>query len=96
MDRQEYFSQAFTNIYARVEKLPESAERAVMLKSLNQRVLAPANGMQKPISYYMLEKMQTFAQEQNVDGLQKVLQNCDELQNTLKSHSSIIKDVNMR
>ncbi len=96
LDRQEYFSQAFTNIYARVEKLPESAERAAMLKILNQRVLAPANGIQRPMSYYMLEKMQTFAQEQNVDGLQKVLQNCDELQNTLKSRSSIIKDVNMR
>ncbi len=96
LDRQEYFSQAFTNIYARVEKLPESAERAAMLKSLNQRVLVPANGMQKPMSYYMLEKMQTFAKEQNVDGLQKVLQNCEELQNTLKNRSSIIKDVNMR
>lgn len=96
LDRQEYFSQAFTNIYAQAEKLPESDGRTAMLKRLNQRVLAPANGMQKPMSYYMLEKMQTFAEEQNVEGLLKVLQNCSELQNAVKNRSSMVKDVNMR
>ena len=96
LDRQEYFSQAFTNIYARVEKLPESENRNEMLKRLNQRVFAPANGIQKPMSYYMLERMQAFAVEKNVAGLQKVLQNCAELKNSAKTHSSMIKDVNMR
>lgn len=96
LDRQEYFSQAFTNIYARVEKLPESENRNEMLKRLNQRVFAPANGIQKPMSYYMLERMLAFAVEKNVAGLQKVLQNCAELKNSAKTHSSMIKDVNMR
>ena len=90
LDRQEHFSQAFTNIYARVEKLPESENRNEMLKLLNQRVYAPANRMQKTMSYYMLEKMQVFATEKNVAGLQKVVQNLT------KNRSSIIKDVNMR
>lgn len=44
----------------------------------------------------MLERMQAFAVEKNVAGLQKVLQNCAELKNSAKTHSSMIKDVNMR
>ena len=54
--RQNSFCKMFTNVYAGVEKLPESENRTEMLKLLNNRVYAPANGMQKKMSDYMIKK----------------------------------------